>query len=770
MQPYRHSPPPLRVGSDSHVAQANNTVVTFDMTKERIRKLFSNVEVSVSSYDTAWVAMVPSPNSSKSPCFPNCLDWLMDNQLHDGSWGLLDHHHSPLLLKDNISSTLACILALKRWNVGKDQINKGLHFIESNFGLVNDKNQVSPIGFEIIFPGMLEYAKDLNIKLPLNQTDLSVMLHERELELKRCRLNGRGAYLAYISEGLGNYNDWNMVMKYQMKNGSLFNSPSATAAALVHNQNAGCLNYLNSLLNKFGNAVPTVYPHDLYVRLCMVDTLERLGIARHFKIEIEDVLDETYRCWVQEDMQIFMDVVTCALAFRLLRINGYQVSSDPLAKITKEGNYRSSSVKLDVHSALEVYKASQIIYQEEIAFGKYNLRLTDFLKQEISTEYIHKEVDDALKFPFNGSLERICTRKNIENYNIHNTKILKTTYSSVNISNEDYLRLAIEDFNACQSIYRGELKDVERWAVEFKLDKLKFARQKAAYSYFAAASIFSSPELSDARISWAKSVTLITAIDDFFDGGGSMDELENFVQLVDKWNVNVNNDCCSEEVRILFLALKDLVAWIGDKAFKWQARDITSHVIEIWLNLVKAELRESTWARDGSLPSINEYMENGHVSVALGATVLPTLYFLGPNLSEKIVQSSEYHKLFKLMATHGRLVNDIRSFRREVEAGQLNVVALYMHHGKSGIMEEEVVNEIKILAENQRREMMKLVLETKGSIVPRACKDAFWNTCNVVNLFYATDDGWTGNAIHDTVDKIIYKSVSHESVLNKTCN
>lgn len=94
------------------------------MTKERIRKLFTNVELSVSSYDTAWVAMVPSPNSPTSPYFPKCLNWLMNNQLNDGSWGLPNSDHP--LLKDTLSSTLACIVALKRWNVGEDQINKGM--------------------------------------------------------------------------------------------------------------------------------------------------------------------------------------------------------------------------------------------------------------------------------------------------------------------------------------------------------------------------------------------------------------------------------------------------------------------------------------------------------------------------------------------------------------------------------------------------------------------------------------------------------------------
>ncbi|KVH97311.1 Terpene synthase, metal-binding domain-containing protein [Cynara cardunculus var. scolymus] len=700
--------------ASSHAGQAYPTVLTLDMTKERIKKLLSNVELSISSYDTAWVAMVPSPNSPNSPCFPECLNWVMDNQLNDGSWGLHHHHHPPLL-KDSLSSTLASVLALKRWNVGEDQINKGLCFIESNFASATDKNQPSPVGFDIIFPGMLEYAKDSNIRLPLNETDLSVMLHQRELEIRRCHSYKKDAYLAYISEGLGNFHDWNMVMKYQMKSGSLFNSPSATAAALIHHRDAGCLNYLTSLLEKFGNAVPTIYPLDLYVRLHMVDTLEKLGISRHFRVEIQNVLDETYRCWVQRDEQIFMDVVTSALAFRVLRTNGYEVSSDLLADITKEGDYMNSLEEpfKDVYAALEVYRASQIIHQEELAFGERNLRSIDFLKRKISTasspsnrhsKFIHKEVENALKFPSNASLERMSTRRNIEHYNVDDTRILKTTYRSLNISNEDYLTLAVEDFNACQSIYREEIKGLERWVVENRLDKLKFARQKTAYCYFSAASTLSSPELSDARISWAKNGILTTVVDDFFDVGGSMDEL--------------------------------------------------------WLDLMKSMLREAIWSKEDRVPTITEYMENGYVSFALGPIVLPALYFIGPRLSEEIVQSSEYHNLFKLMSTQGRLLNDIQGFKREMKAGKLNALSLHMIHGKNGVPEEGVVEEMKMVISNQRRELMRLVLQTKGSIVPKACKDAFWNMSNVLNLFYATDDGFTGNAILDTVKQTIYEPVS----------
>lgn len=103
--------------------------------------------------------------------------------------------------------------------------------------------------------------------------------------------------------------------------------------------------------------------------------------------------------------------------------------------------------------------------------------------------------------------------------------------------------------------------------------------------------------------------------------------------------------------------------------------------------------------------------------------------------------------------------------QREFKEGKLNAVTLHMTHEKSGIVNDEVVKEMKILVKNQRIEMMKLVLEARGSIVPRACKDAFWNTCNVLNLFYATDDGFTGNAMFDIVKCVIHEPVSNPLML-----
>lgn len=172
--------------------------------------MLDKVELSVSAYDTSWVAMVPSPTSQNAPLFPQCVKWLLENQHEDGSWGLDNHDHQSLK-KDVLSSTLASILALKKWGTGERQINKGqfifsllllfhfwkihgfmcvkkknpgLQFIELNSASVTDETIQKPAGFDIIFPGMIEYARDLNLAIPLGSEVVDAMIRKRDLDLK----------------------------------------------------------------------------------------------------------------------------------------------------------------------------------------------------------------------------------------------------------------------------------------------------------------------------------------------------------------------------------------------------------------------------------------------------------------------------------------------------------------------------------------------------------------------------------------------------------
>lgn len=61
----------------------------------------------------------------------------------------------------------------------------GLRFIELNFAFATDQDQYSPIGFDVIFPRMLQHAEDLSLKLHLESRVLSELLHKRDIELRR---------------------------------------------------------------------------------------------------------------------------------------------------------------------------------------------------------------------------------------------------------------------------------------------------------------------------------------------------------------------------------------------------------------------------------------------------------------------------------------------------------------------------------------------------------------------------------------------------------
>lgn len=81
-------------------------------------------EISISAYDTAWVAMVENMEGNGGPQFPSSLEWIANNQLEDGSWG----DSKIFLAHDRIINTLACVVALKSWNMLPHKREKGTHF------------------------------------------------------------------------------------------------------------------------------------------------------------------------------------------------------------------------------------------------------------------------------------------------------------------------------------------------------------------------------------------------------------------------------------------------------------------------------------------------------------------------------------------------------------------------------------------------------------------------------------------------------------------
>ncbi|XP_037453550.1 ent-kaur-16-ene synthase, chloroplastic-like [Triticum dicoccoides] len=765
----RRRPPPLhwicvrsRKISSSHAYVRQKANQGYKERKDVIRKQLNNPELSLSSYDTAWMALVPLPRSPSSPCFPGCVEWILQNQHDNGSWGI--HEADSSAKKDLLLSTLACVVALKKWNIGLEHIRRGLSFIERNISIAMNKID-TPIGFDIIFPSLLSTAIGIGLELTIPQTDVDGILHLREEELKRLagdKSCGKDAYMAYIAEGLGNQLDWNETMKFQRKNGSFFDSPSTTAASVIFNYDEKALQYLDLLVSHFGSAVPTVYPINIQFQLSLVDSLQKVGIYKQFSSEINDILDMTYSLWLQRDEKIVLDITTCAMAFRLLRMNGYDVSSDGMSHVAELSSFTSSlkGYLNDTKCILELYKASKLCLSEDdvildnIAIWSASLLKEKLCSNEVQREPIFAEVVHALEFPFYATLERLDHRCNIENFDARSAQMQKTEYLPYGVF-QDILALAVEDFTTCQSIYQDELLHLDSWVKEHGLDQLKFARQKLPYIYLSAAANICEPELSDARSSLTKNAVLTTVVDDFFDVGGSIEELGNLISLVEKWDGHNEEDFYSEEVKIVFSALYSTVNQLGAMASTLQNRDVREHMIDAWLHAMRGTMTEAVWQRSQYVPTIEEYMKNAVPSYLMGPILFPTLYFLRENLKATVVKDHEYNELYRLMSTCGRLLNDSQSFEREGSEGKLNIVHLLILHSGGSMSMEDALGVVHKSIDTCRKDLQKLVFR-KGSVVPRTFKKRFWNICQTNFVYYRETDGFSSpTSLNSLVNAVI---------------
>lgn len=61
-----------------------------------------------------------------------------------------------------------------------------MQFLELNFASLTNESQITPMGFDVVFPAMLDYARGFSLNLHLDPTTYNELMHKRDLELKRC--------------------------------------------------------------------------------------------------------------------------------------------------------------------------------------------------------------------------------------------------------------------------------------------------------------------------------------------------------------------------------------------------------------------------------------------------------------------------------------------------------------------------------------------------------------------------------------------------------
>jgi halimadienyl-diphosphate synthase len=364
---------------------------------EEAKALVSGLDdrMGPSPYDIAWMARVRHPNNNE-PRWPDLLDWLIHNQHSDGSWGgSITYYH------DRIICTLAAAIALQENRdlsaAVEESIERAERYLWHHIHLL-PRDPFELVGFELIFPTLLEEARKLSLNVPAHACGYGKIQTEKLRLIPPDMLYSPQITTVHSLEFLGESGDPDKMAKALACNGSLGNSPSATAYYLTFRpDDTRAVDYLESIRSHMGHVI-YLYPFSNFELAWVLNNLTSSGTPiREFASESvwEQITSEMGPQGVGLDATFGIpDADTTAVSLYLMAQAGYSIDphilfqfEDPENHIFRTYHYeRNPSVSTNIH-ALEAlrfmpdYPNQQRIKEQVIAMlldcRNYNVYWTD---------------------------------------------------------------------------------------------------------------------------------------------------------------------------------------------------------------------------------------------------------------------------------------------------------------------------------------------------------------------------------------------------------
>lgn len=253
----------------------NTTKTWANRAAQSLLTTVENGRMSSIAYDTAWMARLRRPDGTHR--FPRAFAWLLDHQHPDGSWGA--HFPTP---QDRLISTLAAVLAL----AGAPQdpgvamaTARGRAGLAKWSANLNDP-RFETIGFELILPMLLDDALRRGIELP--DRDFSPVRELRDAKLSLAPKDWAyrpGSPLTHSLEYLGPHLDIGQARRVIADNGSVANSPSASAYLAGYIKDAALSGYLNRVSTSEDGGIPNVQPFELFERAWCLYSFDLAGLS-----------------------------------------------------------------------------------------------------------------------------------------------------------------------------------------------------------------------------------------------------------------------------------------------------------------------------------------------------------------------------------------------------------------------------------------------------------------------------------------------------------
>ncbi|KAH7525553.1 hypothetical protein JRO89_XSUnG0072200 [Xanthoceras sorbifolium] len=472
-------------------------------------------------------------------------------------------------------------------------------------------------------------------------------------------------------------------------------------------------------------------------QLELIDTLQRLGLAYHFETEIKEILQKVNNN--SDDRWKKQNLYATSLEFRLLRQYGYDISQEVFTSFKNKRNSFKAYLCDDVRGILSLYEASYYGFEGESIMEKAWQFTTEHLKNlKIDTESnLTMEVKHALELPLHWRAPRLETRWFID------------AYKRREDMNPILLEFAKLDFNILQGFYQQELKEVSRWWQQYDLgEKLSFARNRLVVTFLWTVGTAFEPRYGSWRIRNTKVHSLITVIDDIYDVYGTLEELELFTNVVDRWDIKAMKEL-PNYMKICFLALFNFVNEMAYDILKEQGLDVELNLKNSWVGLLQAYLVEAKWFHSGYKPTMEEYMINALKSVSIPMlNVNAYLSAANPIIEKELEYLESTPDILQCSSEIGRLQNDLATPSYELKRGDIpKSVQCFMN--ETGASEEVSRQHIK----DQMRQLWKKVN------VYRAADSTLSETAievmlNIVRMFHSVYLHGDGHAVQEETKKL----------------
>ncbi|KAG7944362.1 hypothetical protein I3843_15G097000 [Carya illinoinensis] len=422
-------------------------------------------------------------------------------------------------------------------------------------------------------------------------------------------------------------------------------------------------------------------------QLELIDTLQRLGVSYHFEDEIRRILKYKHNTHHNGDVREKQSLYATAIEFRLLRQHGYDIPQETFKSFLNEKGAFKECLCVDIEGMLALYEASFHLREGENIFEEAKDFATKHLKEYVdqsNDQYLCMMVNHALELPLHWRVIRLEARWFID------------AYRSREDMNPTLLELAKLDFNMVQAVHQEDIKEMSRWWRSTGLGDLSFSRDRVLENFIWATGALFHPQFGHERRMLAKLGALVTVIDDVYDIYGTLEELELFTDAIERWDVN-EMEQLPYYMQICFLSVYNTINEMAFDTLKEKGCNIVWYMRKAWADICKSYMLEAKWFYNGYKPSLQEYLENGWMTITIANLLVHCYFFItNPITKEALDSLEEYPDIIRLSSLIVRLADDLGTSTDELKRGD-NPKSIQCYMNDTGATEEDARQHMKSL-------------------------------------------------------------------------